>query len=145
MRAITPIFFAAAILLMAVSISFAQADDNAGPIKSSPAYAEVLLRKTEIQADLESLIADYTEANPKIIDLRFELAALNKSLERLYAVRPTETGKLTLALGKLLVKKAALDTDLNRLQRSYNKEHQQVRRAKRKVEIFEASINEVLR
>ena len=145
MRAITPILFAAAILLMAVSISFAQADDNAGPIKSSPAYAEVLLRKTELQADLESLIADYTEANPKIIDLRFELAALNKSLERLYAVRPTETGKLTLALGKLLVKKAALDTDLNRLQRSYNKEHQEVRRAKRKVEIFEASINEVLR
>src|SRR5436190_3614462 len=145
MRAISPIFFVSVLLVMGASLSFAQADDNAGPIKSSPAYAEVLLRKTELQADLESLIADYTEANPKIIDLRFELAALNKSLERLYAVRPTETGKLTLALGKLLVKKAALDTDLNRLQRSYNKEHQEVRRAKRKVEIFEASINEVLR
>src|SRR6185295_17991510 len=98
MRAITPILFAAAVLLMAASQSFAQADDNAGPIKSSPAYAEVLLRKTELQAELESVLADYTEANPKMLDLRFELAALNKSLERIYAVKPSETGKLTLAL-----------------------------------------------
>jgi len=130
---------------MAAAAVSAQAEDNAGPIKSSPAYAEVLLRKTELQAELESVLADYTEANPKMLDLRFELAALNKSLERIYAVRPSETGKLTLALGKLLVKKAALDTDLNRLQRSYSKDNVEVKRAKRKVEIFEASINEVLR
>lgn len=132
-------------MLMAATYAFPQGDDNAGPIKSSAAYAEVLLRKTELQAELESVLADYTEANPKLMDLRFELAALNKSLERIYAVRPSETGKLTLALGKLLVKKAALDTDLNRLQRSYAKDNVEVKRAKRKAEIFEASINEVLR
>jgi hypothetical protein len=138
------IFTAAFVVLAAAAVS-GQTDDNAGPIKSSPAYAEVLLRKTELQAELESALADYTEANPKMLDLRFELAALNKSLERIYAVKPSETGKLTLALGKLLVKKAALDTDLNRLQRSYAKDNVEVKRAKRKVEIFEASINEVLR
>lgn len=144
MRTITPIIVAV-FLLMAASVASAQTDDNAGPIKSSAAYAEVLLRKTELQADLESVLADYTEANPKMLDLRFELAALNKSLERIYAVKPSETGKLTLALGKLLVKKAALETDLNRLQRSYAKDNVEVKRAKRKVEVFETSINEVLR
>ena len=135
------IFALGIVLLAAAAVS---AQNDAGPIRSSAAYAEVLLRKTELQADLESFLADYTEANPKIVDLRFELAALNKSLDRIYAVKATETSKLTLALGKMLVKKAALETDLARLQRSYGKEHKDVKRAARKVEIFEASVSEVL-
>ena len=117
---------------------------DAGPIRSSPAYSEILLRKTEIQADIEALLADYTEANPKIIDLRVELSALDKSLEKVFGVKPTETGKLTLALGKLIVRKASLDADLSRLQRSYNKDHPEVKRAKRRVEIFDSAIREVL-
>lgn len=116
-----------------------------GPIRSSPAYAEILLRKTEIQADLEALLADYTEANPKIIDLRFELSALDKSLERVFAVRPTETSKLTLALGKMIVRKAELETDLNRLQRTYNKDHQEVKRMQRRVDIYDSAIKEILK
>lgn len=145
MRAINPLLAAAFLVLAASVLSAQTVPADAGPIKSSPAYAEVLLRKTELQADLESLLADYTESNPKIVDLRFELAVINRSLDRVYAVKATETGKLTLALGKLIVKKAALETDLARLQRSYSKDHQEVKRAKRKVEIFEAAVSEVLR
>ncbi len=131
------------VFLFAAAAISAQTD--AGPIKSSPAYAEVLLRKTELQADLESFLADYTEANPKIIDLRFELSSINKSLDRILAVGPTQTGKLTLALGKLIVKKAALETDLNRLTLKYGKDYVEVKRARRRVEIFDNAINEVLR
>ncbi|CAN5347363.1 hypothetical protein BH10ACI3_BH10ACI3_14250 [soil metagenome] len=116
-----------------------------GPIRSSAAYAELLLRKTEIQADLESLTADYTEQNPKILDLRFELAALDKMQERMFAIKPSETGKLTLALGKLIVRKAALDTELAHLSRSYNKDHPEVKRMTKKVEIYDAAIREVLK
>ena len=116
-----------------------------GPIRSSPAYAEVLLRKTEIQADLEAFLADYTEANPKVIDLRFELASLDKSLEKVFAVKPTETGKLTLALGKLIVKRAALETEHARLVRTYSADHPEVKRAKRRVEIYDTAIKEVLK
>lgn len=130
------------LLVFAAAGAFAQ---EAGPIRSSAAYSEVLLRKTQLQADLEAYLGDYTELHPKILDLRAELAAINKSLERIYAVKPTETGKLTLALGKLLVEQATLQMDLARLQRSYNNEHVEVKRAKRKLEIFENSINEILK
>jgi uncharacterized protein involved in exopolysaccharide biosynthesis len=116
-----------------------------GPIRSSPAYAEILLRKTEIQADLEALLADYTEANPKIIDLRFELGSLDKALERVFSVRPSETSKLTLALGKMIVRKAELETDLNRLLRTYNKDHQEVKRMQRRVDIYDTAIKEILK
>ncbi len=139
------LIFAIFILLIAATASFSQAPGEAGPIRSSPAYSEVLLRKTQLQADLEAFLADYTEANPKILDLRAELAAINKSIEKIFAVKPAETGKLTLALGKLLIEQATLQTDLARLQRTYNQEHIEVKRAKRKVEIFESAINEILK
>lgn len=116
-----------------------------GPIRSSPAYSEVLLRKTELQADLEAFLADYTEANPKIIDIRFEIASLDKSLEKIFGVKPSETGKLTLALGKLIVKRASLETEYARLLRTYNADHPEVKRAKRRVEIFDSAIKEVLK
>jgi predicted nuclease with TOPRIM domain len=103
------------------------------------------LRKTELLADLEALSADYTEANPRIIDLRVELASLDKSLEKVFGVKPSETDKLTLALGKLIVKKAALDSEFSRISRSYNKDHPDAKRARRRVEIFENAIKEVLR
>ncbi len=123
----------------------AAAQSDVGPIRSSPAYAEILLRKTELQADLEAFSADYTEANLRIVDSRFELNALDKSLETVFGVKPSETGKLTIALGKLIVRRAALETELSRLTRSYNKDHPEVKRAKRRVEIFDAAIKEVLR
>lgn len=116
-----------------------------GAIRSSPAYAEILLRKVELQADAEVFLADYTETNPKLLDVRFELNALEREMERLFAVRTTETSKLTLALGKLMVRKAAIATDLNRLSRSYSKDHPEVKRAAKKVEIFESAIKEILR
>lgn len=133
------------VLFLILLGAFATFSQDTGPIKSSAAYSEVLLRKTQLQADLEALLADYTEAHPKIIELRTELAAINKSIERIFAVKPGETGKLTLALGKLLVEQAALQTDLAKLQKSYSNEHAEVKRAKRKLEIYEAAINEVLR
>lgn len=114
-------------------------------IKSSPAYAEILLRKTELLADIDAFGADYTEASAKMIELRAELASLDRSLEKVFAVRPSETGRLTQGLGKLIVKKAALDADLNRLLRVYSKEHPETRRAQRRVERFEAAIGEILK
>lgn len=116
-----------------------------GPIRASPAYAEVLLRKTELLSDVEAFSTDYTESNPKLLDARFELVALDREMERLFAVKPSETAKLTLALGKLMVRKVAIATDLNRLTRSYNKDHPEVKRAAKKLDIFESAVKDILR
>lgn len=131
-----------AALLIVPALCLGQTGENAA-VRSSAAYAELIVRKTEVQADLEAVAADYTEANPKLLDLRFELSALERSLVRILATKPSETAKLTLAIGKLLVKKAALETEQARLIRSYGPEHPEVKRAKRRVEIFENAILEL--
>ena len=48
-------------------------------------------------------------------------------------------------LGKMIVKQASLETDLAHLMRSYSKDNPEVKRARRRVEIFDAAINEILR
>lgn len=120
----------------------AAADEMA--VRSSPAFAELLLRKTDLESELEGLILDYTEEFPRVVALRAELALMNKELDRVLSVKPAEAGKLTLALGKLLVKKVELDTQLAALLKSYKEEHPDVRRAKRKLEIYEKAVNEIL-
>jgi hypothetical protein len=118
--------------------------DSAQTMKSTPAFAEVILRKTELESELESLLISYTEEFPKVKAIRFELEILKKQIERLAAVKSAESAKLTLALGKLLVRKAELETDLWNLRGKYDENHAEVKRAKRKVEIYEASIKEIL-
>ena len=132
------------LLLLSFTAAAQKNDETVGPIRASAAYAEVLLRKTELQADLEAMLPDYTEENPKVVDARFEIGVLTRDIDKMYAVRPTEIGKLTLALGKLLLKRAALETELQRLQRSYAKDNPEVKRAKRRVEIFDNSIKQIL-
>lgn len=113
-------------------------------VKYSPAYAEILLRKTDLEANLEDLSIEYTDEYPKVKETRYELGLLNKELDKILAVNPNEAGKLTLALGKLIVRKAQLDTDLWLLLQRYGEEHEDVKRARRKVATFEKAIKEIL-
>lgn len=115
-----------------------------GYVTASPAYAEVLLLKTGLEAELESLVVEYTEEYPGVKKGRYELTLIKRDIERLRAVKSTESSRLTLALGKLMVRKIELEVDLWELRAKYNDEHPDVKRAKRKVEIFEAAIKEIL-
>ena len=113
-------------------------------VKSSPAYSELLLRKTERESELEEFLLDYTEEFPKVKEIKFELGSIQKEMDKILAVNAADAGKLTLALGKLIVRKTELETDLWNLRRQYNDDHPEVKRAKRKIEIFEKAIREIL-
>lgn len=117
---------------------------SAQAVKFSPAYAELLLRKTERESELEEFLLDYTEEFPKVKELRFELDLLNAEMNKILAVNASEAGKLTLALGKLIVRKTELETDVWNLKRQYNDDHVEVKRARKKVDVFEKAIKEIL-
>lgn len=122
----------------------AAAQSIINPVKSTPAYAEVLLRKTDLEANLEDLMVSYTEDFPKVKETRYELGLIGAALDKILAVNAAESSKLTLALGKLLVRKAQLETNLWSLQSKYGDDHVEVKRAARKVAVFEKAIKEIL-
>ena len=115
-----------------------------GPVRSSAAYSVVLLRKTELEADLVSFTDDYTEENPKVVDARFELAALTRDMDRMFGIKPSDVAKLTEATGKLITRKAELETERNKLLRGYKDDHPQVKRVTRKLEIFAKAVKQIL-
>lgn len=121
-----------------------QAKPPANTAAATPAYAELLLRKTELQSELESLVLEYTEEFPRVKEIRHTLSLIERDFARIGKVKPGDSGKLTLALGKLMVRRIELESDLWKLQGNYKDEHPDVKRAKRRVEIYEAAISEIL-
>jgi len=115
-----------------------------GPIRSSAAYAEMLLHKTDLESDLDALLVDYTEDYPKVKDIRLELGFLKTEMDRLLAIKPADASKLSQALGKLMLRKVSLETQVDTLRTQYKDDHPDVRKARKKVETYEAAIKEIL-
>jgi len=136
-----PIALSAVILF---ALGAAAQDKASGPVKASSAFAEVLLKKTELLAEVEALAPDHTDESPKIVDLRYEIAGLDRYLAKMLSLAPTDTSRLTTALGKLIVKRMSLDAELNRLSRTLNSAHPDHKRAQKRVAVFDAAIKEIL-
>lgn len=112
--------------------------------KSTVAFAEIALKRADTEAELESLLVEYTEEFPKVRELRYSIARIDLEIARLAAIKPTDRERATSALGKLMVRKVNAEIDLWRLSQDYADAHPEVKRAKKKVEIFEKAIKEIL-
>ncbi|MBA2378284.1 MAG: hypothetical protein H0V76_01760 [Blastocatellia bacterium] len=136
-------------LLLCSATAAAQAPAKPAPAVSNgaqgtPAYAEILLKSTAVEAELESLLLDYTEDFPRVKELKYEHGLLEKEKSRLKALKPDQVSKLSLALGRLIVQRVELETDLWKLSENYKEEHPDVRRVKRKLEIYQKAIAEIM-
>lgn len=114
-------------------------------VNGTPAFAEVLLRSTELQAELESLMLDYTDEHPRVKDITYELSVLSKEQKRLLATKAGDIGRLSAALGKMMVLKAEHETQLWKLSENYKDDHPEVRRTKKKVEVYQDAIDRILK
>lgn len=55
----------------------------ASRFEDTPAYAQLIQKQTEFEANLKNLLAQYKEANPKVIEARNSLIEVKKSLAKL--------------------------------------------------------------
>src|SRR5690606_3811765 len=108
------------------------------------AYAELLLARAELASEIESLLIDRTESYPQIIEDRYHLGLIDIAIRRVAAVKPADTEKLTLALGKMLTRQAEIETELWRLKLTYADGHPEVKQTAKKLEIYEKAVNAIL-
>ena len=121
-----------------------QATDSSSSVKASPAYAEIMVRKVELQSDLEAMLLDYKEEFPKIRSMKREIEILDASIEMLMKLPLSANGKMTSTVGRLIVRRAELETESTETAARYGGDHPEVRRAKKRVEVFERAIRELL-
>ena len=145
------LFFIAFIFLLSVNFCAAQTKDKSAIspeaarfVKSSPAYAETLLYKTELEAEREDLLVSYTAEFPKVQEVEFKLKFIKLEMDKFFNVEASESQKLTLALGKLIVRKVELEADLWTLKKKYGNEHPEVKKAEKRVLIFQTAINNII-
>lgn len=119
------------------------ADDS--HVRASAAYAEVLLRKTELSATLDALLEEYTDNYPKVIETRLQLESITADMERLRAVKPEAAGRLTSALGRLIVRRSELYAEYRTTSGQYDSANPMVKRAKKAYESFSKSIDDILK
>jgi hypothetical protein len=119
-------------------------NSSAQPAKSTPAFAEVLLRKTELESMLEDFSETYTDDYPKVKETRYQLSLIEKDLAKLLSFGSSDLSRLTLALGKLLVRRAELNTALWSLKTRFGDDHPDVKSAARRVSTFEKAVAEIL-
>lgn len=113
-------------------------------VRSSPAFAEVILKKAVLEAELEELLVRYTNEFPKVAEMRFELVELERAIGKLLEVPEDKASKLTLALGKMLVQRAEYARELDVLKRKYEDSHPEVKRTAKKLEIFDKAVKKIL-
>ena len=113
-------------------------------IKSTPAFAEILLRRSILEAELGDLLVRYTNEFPKVQEITLELSMLENAMTRISKVSVSETEKLSLALGKMLLQEANYATELELLKKKYNADHPEVKRTAKKLEIFSNAVDEIL-
>ena len=138
------VVFAIAALTICAAVAEGQAKAPADAIRSSAAYVEVLVKRTEVQAELEVLLAEYTDDFPKVAESRYAVELLDRERTRLLGLKPADAGKLTAALGRLIVRKVELEVELWILRKTLQDAHPDVKRAKRKVDIYESAVREIL-
>jgi len=112
--------------------------------KATAAYAEVALKRADVEAELESLLVEYTDEFPKVKELKYTLTRIDAEGGRLSGIKPADRDRATAALGKLMVRKVEAEIELWKVQQDYADNHPDVRRAKKKVEIYEKAIKEIL-
>jgi hypothetical protein len=112
--------------------------------KATAAYAEVALKRADVEAELESLLVEYTDEFPKVKELKFALSRIDIETARLSAMKAADRDRATAALGKLMVRKVEAEIDLWKVQQDYADVHPDVKRAKKKVEIYERAIKDIL-
>lgn len=113
-------------------------------VKTTPAYAELIMKRTEVAAELEVLLPDYTEESPEVREKRLSLQILDAALKRLETVTLEQYLALTPAVGKMLARKLEAEAELKILSEIYTDEHPAVKKSKIRFKIFDAELKKLL-
>ncbi|MDQ3917111.1 MAG: hypothetical protein M3348_01295 [Acidobacteriota bacterium] len=113
--------------------------------KATPAYALLAVRKASVEAELKALSKLYTAAHPDVRGKRFELNAVMVEMEKMRASAGDRVPKLSDAYGKLVLRKVAVETELDGLRRSYAAGHPEVSRKRDELLALGRELEELLR
>jgi hypothetical protein len=119
--------------------------DILGNARNTPGYVEVFVRKVEVEAEIESLLVEYTEEWMEVKIRRMELGLLEKELKKILAMKPEQMGKMSRAYGRLTVRKIELQAELIENTKKFGDDHPSVSKLKIKIDVYQREIDKLLK
>ena len=114
----------------------AESSANGFNIKRTSVYAELFVRKIEAQADLQTLVADYTEESPEVREIQLRIKVIERAIRNLETMSGESLLKLTPTVGRLLARKLEAEAELKVLSEIYTDEYPAVKKAKIRYAVF---------
>jgi hypothetical protein len=113
-------------------------------VHTTLAYAEVFAQKVETEADLKVLSVDMAEGAPQILEKKLFRDFLQREIEWLEKLPPASHPKMTLAFGKMIVRKVQAEVDQKMLADNYADSHPLIKKARARFTIYQDEINKLL-
>lgn len=113
-------------------------------VADTGAYAEVFAARVEAEADLKVLTMDLTEETVQVREKKLERDLLDRDVRWLEALPSTSHIKMTVALGRLLVRKTQAEVDLKMLSANYAESFPTVKKARTRIEVYSSEIQKLL-
>jgi uncharacterized protein involved in exopolysaccharide biosynthesis len=113
--------------------------------KTTPAYGVLVLHKVAVEAELADLSAAFTSQHPDLQRKRFELRAISREMERMLAIEKSSVPKLSSTYGNLVLRKVALEVELEDMLGSFTLQHPDIKRKRVELAALKREIEKILR
>jgi len=138
-----------AVVALVITASFAThaqqtPGESVSGVKTTSAYSMLIIRKVEVEAELEKVLSEYTGDHPRAKIKQFELDALGVEVARMAETAESNLVRLTPAYGTLILQKVKLASEMQALLFEYTSEHPNVRRKEVELNLLEHEIAKLL-
>jgi len=135
------IIFVSGIATYSQQLSAPRAETNA---RTTAAYSLLVQRKVKVQAELETLVKEYSSEWPPARTLQFELDALKAEMKKLVEIDEAQIPKLTNGYGTLLLRRAALQSEIQSLSAEEGPEWPTVKQKQRELELLDIELKKIM-
>jgi hypothetical protein len=113
--------------------------------KTTQAYSMLILEKVKLQAELESLLSEYSSVWPKSKRVQFELDTLESEMKKMAEIEESKVIKLTAGYGSLVLRRIALATDAHVLLEEEGPEWPTLKQKQRELELLDKEIQKLMK
>jgi uncharacterized protein involved in exopolysaccharide biosynthesis len=113
--------------------------------KTTPAYSLLVQRRVKVQAELETVLEEYSSDWPPAKRLQFELDALKVEMKKLAETDEAQIPKLTNGYGTLLLRRAALESEIESLSQEQGSDWPNLKQKQRELELLDNELKKILK
>lgn len=137
----------ALVAILSSAAAYAQKISNSPPAepRTTPAYATLIQRKVKVQAQLESLLEEYSSEWPQAKTFQFELASLKIEMKKMLEVPDEKVSKLTSGYGTLILRRVSLDAEIQSLLLQYEPTYPGLKEKQRELELLDKETQKIMK